>query len=164
MLSYVEQMWSQALAGDKQGGLFFIVLYCFFILGYSVIYQLRVRAWSKVQGTLIDSDVSLFDGRRVVISDQNYLATALYTYSVDGKEYSGKRVSPWLIIASYNAKFVLHAQLRGIQRHVDGSVDVFYNPNKPEKSFLIKPGLVGLCITLAISIVSIFIYWNAYHR
>ncbi len=93
-------------------------------------------------------------------SDTSYTLNALYQYEVDGKPYSGKRVSPWIVIASHNAKGVLDFQARGVEYVGEDLVRVFYNPNRPTKSFLILPSLAGIAvITLgAVAPLGLYLY------
>jgi len=102
-------------------------------------------------------------GTDPVLSHQDYAVRALYEYSVGGVVYQGIRVSPWVMLASHNAKILLEKQMRGIDKSEDGSVKVFYNPNYPKKSFLIKPGRIGIMITFILSVAPIWLYWIRYH-
>jgi hypothetical protein len=43
-------------------------------------------------------------GAAIILADQDYRADALYTYQLEGKTYQGKRISPWVIVASHNAQ------------------------------------------------------------
>ena len=88
---------------------------------------------------------------------------ALYEYTVDGNLYKGNRVSPWVMVATHNAKVVLEKQLRKVERSRDGSVSVFYNPANPKKSLLIKPGVFGLKVTALIAVGAPTLYITSYH-
>ena len=87
---------------------------------------------------------------------------ALYEYEVDGTSYENSRISPWVIVASHNLRSILHRQLNRISVGPDGKIAVFYNPQHPEKSVLIKPGAVGRLITLTIGIAPITLYAARY--
>ena len=141
--------------------LFFVTLYCILVAGYSVFFQLRIRRWPSTNGTLSDRSVKVLT-RHANHSERDYRASALYEYSVDGKTYQGHRVSSWIVVASHNARFLLHRQLNGIQTLGQDGVVVFYNPAKPAKSYLIKPGLLGLLVTVAVAIVPVCWYLLAY--
>ena len=102
-------------------------------------------------------------GPEWVKSDQQYSLNAVYRYKVDGRIFEGHRVSAWVVVASHNARGVLEAQRKGVQRYPDGTVSVFYNPKRPDKSYLIRPGLPGLVITLCIIAGPMLYYWRRFH-
>lgn len=162
-LSYFPQMWELALKGELQGVFFYASLYALVMGAYSLVFQMRVAAWPSTRGLLIKADVEKFGPTEWAIMNQDYSAEALYAYEVAGSGYEGKRVSPWVIVASHNAKFVLEQQMKGITQNVDGSVAVYFNPKNPKKSFLIRPGRFGMVFTLAIAVVPISWYLSSYH-
>lgn len=155
-------MWDLAVQGEKQGVLFFVALYTSVIMTASVLYQFHVRTWPETRGTLRRSGLAKFGATERLTSNQDYRADALYDYIVNGETYTGKRVSPWVMVASHNARFLLERQLDKIRRFDDGTVAVFYNPARPAKSFLIKPGNVGLAFCVVIAAVPLPWYWIAY--
>lgn len=163
MIEYINEMWHLALHGEKQGIVFFASVYVFLLLSYSLIYQLRITKWPATRGKLLVGEVQKLRGTHPVLSEQEYASTALYEYSVDGTVYEGSRVSPWVIIASHNAKAFLHKQMDKIQRYEDGGVEVYYAPRRPTKSFLIKPSTTGMLVTAALGVVPIVIYGLSYH-
>lgn len=138
--------WSRVTEGDRQTILFLISLYCFLVLGYSAIHQWRMRRWPSTTGHLVNMEKKVFSAH-ATRSDTTYRLNALYEYYVNGKQYQGKRVSAWVVVASHNAKGILDWQSRGVERVGDDQVRVFYNPAKPSKSVLIKPGQAGLAMT-----------------
>ena len=73
-----------------------------------------------------------------------YVASSLYSYRVGSQDYKGSKVSIWVVVASYNARFLLQKKLDLVERVGDTGVVVYYNPKKPAKSVLLKPGLLGL--------------------
>lgn len=162
-MAYLQSMWQLAMAGSTQGLYFWIAAYTFLVCGYSTIYQIRTRYWPCVRGQLLKADLSYYDAKDWVRSNQNYVADALYSYSVNGADYQGKRVSPWLMVASHNARFVLQRQLAKIDVQPDGCVQVFYKPTNPKKSFLIVANTPGIVITLMISILPLAGYIWHYH-
>ncbi|WP_371379351.1 hypothetical protein [Thalassotalea aquiviva] len=163
MHEYFLSMWSLAIEGEKQGILFYATLYTSVLLCYSTVYQLKIRSWPSTKGSLVNRNISNWGAKEWATSDQNYVVNALYKYKVGQQEYVGKRVSPWIIIASHNMKFVLEKQLNGIQKEEDGSIRVFFNPKRPQKSFLIKPGNIGLIFTLGLAVIPMLAYWLGYH-
>ncbi len=163
MTDYLADMWRLALDGDKQGIVFFAALYTAIALSVSVVYQLRVRAWPSTRGKLVEARVSKFGATDPVPSEQEYVASALYEYRVAGKTYQGTRVSPWILVASHNLRFMLARQLRGLRRRDGDTVDVIYKPSDPRKSYLRRPGIAGLLFSIALAVAPLLLYWQHYH-
>lgn len=162
MIEYAITMWNLAANGNKQGVCFFASIYAFLIVGYSVIFQLRVRAWPSTVGELIDAQIQLMTSS-AHRSEQTYSASALYTYRVGANKYDGRKVSTWVVMASRNVRGILQMQLDHIQKVGADGVIVFYNPKKPAKSVLMKPGMAGVVLTFAIAVVPVMVYYHAYH-
>lgn len=163
MIDYIIAMWNLAADGNKQGILFFVAVYAFLLPGYSLVRQLMIRRWPSTPGVLMRAGVEGAGGADSVKWRRNYVARALYTYQVDGESYAGRRVSAWVVMASHNARFLLRQQLHNIQKLNDGSVMVYYNPRKPQKSYLLKPGYIGLLVTIALMLVPTCFYVTQYH-
>ena len=161
-MEYLVSMWELARAGDKQGVVFFIALYCFLIMSLSLIGQLRMRQWPSVRGKLLDGGTRTFGGSDRYDADTRYVVSALYEYEVDGKRYQGKRVSPWIFVTNRNARGILDHQFKSVDRHGD-LVKIFYNPNNPKKSTLLKPGKFGLCVSFAIWLGPLLAYGASCH-
>jgi len=162
MLEYISDMWALAIDGQKRGVVFFIALYAMLVVGWSFVYQCRIRRWPATAGSLAAAGIEKF-GHANRLTDQDYRVSALYSYRVNGSRYQGKRVSSWVVVASHNAKAVLNRQLAGIQHLPDNGVMVFYNPRRPDKSFLIQPGMVSLIFTLTVAVGPLMLYWVNYH-
>jgi len=162
LIIYFQEMWQLAISGKAQGILFWFAFYMFIVCFYSLILQIRMNSWPFVQGELVKFGLDKF-GASMVKSDQNYWADALYNYSVSGVDYSGTRVSPWLMLVSHNLRFILEKQMSYVQRSPDGTVKVFYNPNNPKKSYLIIAGKIGIGITLLISVLPLILFYYEYH-
>ncbi len=163
IFDYLADMWHLALQGSRQGILFYGSLYCLLVCGYSVIFQMKIRSWPPTRGNLVRSNI----GAGVVNSeksDQSFMIDVLYEYTVGGIKHKGNRLSGWLIWVTYNLRFLLQKQLEGITKNEDGSVIVFYNPNNPQKSFLIKPNSLGLAFTWVLAIFPMFYFWLEYYR
>ena len=163
LINYFQEMWQLALQGEVQGIWFWAALYAFTLCSYSLIFQLRTRTWPSTQGELIETGVEKFGATDIVRSDQDYVSGALYNYSVSGTAYEGTRISPWVIVASHNAKFILEKQISSIQKFPDGKVKVFYNPKKPKKSFLIIASKVGIFITFLMSTLPMVLYFFKFY-
>jgi hypothetical protein len=162
MIEYLEKMWVLAANGYGQGVFFWSALYALLMLLYSFMFQIRVTSWPSTEGELINEGIKEF-GYAYAKSDKRYIASVYYKYVVQGNEYVGKRLSPWFFITNNNASFFLKNQLNSILRHSSGLVTVYYNPNKPSKSFLIKPGLIGKCVTVALAVIPFLMYWQKYY-
>lgn len=161
-MEYLITMWELARAGEKQGVMFFIALYCFLIMSISLFGQLRMRQWPSVTGKLLDGGTRTLGGSDRYDADTRYVVSALYEYEVHGKRYQGKRVSPWIFVTNRNARGILEHQFKSVDRQGD-LVKIFYNPNNPKKSTLLKPGKFGLCVSFAIWIGPLLTYFASYH-
>lgn len=162
MFDYIQNMWDLALQGDRQGIWFWVAVYACLICGYSVLFQLLIRTWPSVKGQLNHLDVDKF-GAAIILSDQDFRADALYTYQIEGKTFQGKRISPWVIVASHNAQFVLKKQLSKVETFPDGKVRIFYKPSNPTKSWLILPSKFGIVMTVLISVLPALSYWLEFY-
>lgn len=160
---YIQAMWQQVWLGEVQAILFWVAVYCGLVGLYSLFFQLRIRSWPTAHGVLARAGLERWGGPEWVKSDQQYRLDSLYRYPVDGRVYEGHRVSPWIMVASHNGRFLLEAQLKGVTRHADGTVSVFYNPKRPHKSYLIQPGIPGLLITWFIVVGPALYYWNRFY-
>jgi hypothetical protein len=161
LVNFSKEMWDMALDGNAQGVWFFAALYTLAICSYSVIFQIRTRSWPFTEGSLIDAGVDKFGTTLSSLSDQDYTANTLYEYSVVGQRYAGKRVSPWVIVASHNARGILRNQIAKIQQLPNKKVRVYYNPANPKKSFLIIASKTGIVITCIIALLPLVLfYWR----
>jgi hypothetical protein len=138
---------ASAQAGQTEG--YFALL--FFALGfvclYSIFYQFRIRGWPTTTGQLLKAETEKLGFRdKNRPHETDYVNVVAYEYSVGGQSYISRRLSPWVVTVSHNLKILLERQLEDLQR--EQVVSVYYNPRKPSKSFLEKPGIVGLSITL----------------
>ena len=162
MTSYIYEMINMASQGEAQGIMFFTVVVMSAGALYSVVYQYRIRQWPDTEGTLQKAGTRHFGSSAQHTSEQEYVSDALYSYTVEGEKYTGTRVSPWKIVASHNARGILERQLKSITQLPTGKVAVYYNPLKPEKSFLIKPGIPGLVLTVLLAVLPPLLYWHTF--
>lgn len=150
MANILNSFYENLLSGDKQAILIVAAAY-FALMGLvSLIFQLRILSWPMTNGTLVHSGLLRW-GASNFAGEQDYEAEVKYHYRVDGKQYEGKRLSSWYIIASANLRFLLRWQLNGITNLAPEEIAVFFNPSAPEKSYLIRPGKIGLSLTVAIA-------------
>lgn len=150
-----------AADGDRQSIILLAVVYVFLVSGYSVLWQMRMNAWPSVIGHLGKLGVRKFGAGEWALSDQQYVGDALYEYQVDGKEYTGKRISPWVVVASHNLRSVLRLQQNAVDVSPDHKVTVYYNPRNPRKSFLVRAGRISQVVTALIGIAPLVIYFAA---
>ena len=142
------------IAGDEQAIKLLAAAYFATAFFLSFIYQLRIRSWPMTPGALAEKGLDRW-GASMRADEQNYEANVRYQYSVDGVSYDCDRLSPWVVFVTANLRFVLNWQLRGIRKLSDDRVEVFYNPSNPKKSFLVKPGNIGLSITAGVVLLSV---------
>lgn len=161
--AYIGEMWQLASQRQLQGIWFWAALYAFFVCGYSIIFQIKTRYWPSVEGELVKAQVEKFGATDLVKSDQDYISKALYSYSVAGREYEGKRISPWVFVASHNARFVLQKQLGTIDRLPNDKVRVYYNPKKPHKSYLVVAGRLGISLTILFCTLPMLLYYFRFY-
>lgn len=161
--AHTQGMWQRLWQGDVQAVVFWAAVYCFLVGFFTLVHQLRIRRWPAAAGVLATAGVQRWGGPEWVKSDQQYSLKAAYGYQVEGRFYEGHRVSPWVMVASHNARFLLESQLKGVQRHADGTVSVFYNPRRPHKSYLIRPGWPGMLVTWALILGPALYYWQRFH-
>lgn len=148
----------RAAQGEAQSVALVVCVYLLLMCGYSVFHQIRTRQWPAAEGKLLSIGVKKLGATVWVVSDQQYVGSALYEYRVAGTRYEGSKISPWVMTASHNMRSLLRWQMKGVAVGANGVVRVYYNPNKPQKSILIRPGLVGLLITQAIGILPLVWY------
>ncbi len=155
-------MFELAAEGEPQGIWFWASIYILLVCFYSLWFQLRTRSWPSTRGELLQLGAEKFGAGDWATSSQDYVGKALYTYSVAERQYQGSRISPWVFVASHNARFLLEKQLSGIQACSDGGVKVYYNPRNPRKSYLVVAGPIGIVVTLLLGISPLVFYWLKY--
>lgn len=158
MLEAMEAFFDRLLTGDRDAILAVVCAYFLAAAGWSLAWQARVRRWPSVRGRLCGLCTRRFGASAMQRSDQDYVAEAAYSYTVNGHTYAGQRVSAWVVVASHNLKGLLTAQLKQVEVLEDDTVTVYYNPNDPEKAFLLKPGRLGMCFTAFLGLLPLAIY------
>lgn len=156
-------MWELAAQGQAKGVWFWAGLYAFIVCTYSLMYQIRVRQWPMVEGTIVTLGIRQFGSSEWSKSDQDFVFDAKYNYKVSGKSYQGSRVSPWIFIVSYNLKILLKKQSQLIDYYPNGMIKVYHHPNKPQKSFLIKPGRLSIVVTVVLSLLPSILFMFKYY-
>ncbi len=148
----------QALDGDAESILLIFAVYFLLMGTLSLCYQLRVKKWPHKRGQLLRSRIAHVAGFEWDPGDKSYATDALYEYQVDGQTYQGQKVSPWVMVASHNVRFVLYKQLDRIEVGPGNKVSVYYNPQKPSQAILIKPGNLGIAVTVLVALVPLALY------
>ena len=134
----MDEFLTNLMAGERAAILVAAAAYFAFFGLWSVIFCVRVRQWPSIIGTLDVATLTKF-GWAMVTSDQDYRANVRYKYEVNGQTYEGTRLSPTVMIASYNVRALLRWQMRGIERTGDNGARVYYKASNPAKSYLIVP-------------------------
>lgn len=133
----------EELIRDESNAILIVATVYFVMTGLLGLFlSIRIRSWPMVRGTLVRSRLhsavpSMSAG------DANYHVDLNYSYVVDDVRYEGHRLSPTYIVASANLRFLLTWQMRGITELGDNEIAVCYNPSAPEKSYLIRPGVIS---------------------
>jgi hypothetical protein len=148
-LECISAAFHSAQGGDPRG---FIAL-VFAAVGVaclgSLVFQFRIDRWPTVRGRIRQAGVQEAGGASARVS-QMYVEALEYEYRVDGTDYVGRRLSPWVVSASHNAKGLLAWRMRGLEPGAE--VAVIHNPRRPEKSFLRRSGPLGKAVTVAMAI------------
>jgi len=139
-------VFDRALAGDPFAIGACVAAFCAAACVYSLFFQYRVWHWPHVWGVLGVAGKKQTLSSGTSMADRQYVARVSYTYDVDGQAYEGHRLSAMQVEASHNARAVLDAQLKGIERQ-DGRVKVYYKPGNPAKSYLIRGSLTQVVLT-----------------
>lgn len=162
IFNYVQEMIDLASEGELQGIWFWASCYTLVVCLYSAYFQIQTRYWASTVGTIHSIGVNKF-GASNDLSEQQYRGKALYSYNVNGQNYEGTRISPWVFITNYNAKGLLIKQQAGIDMPTKDTVTLYYNPKKPKKSFLLKANKLGIVVTLATAVAPFLGYLSRFH-
>lgn len=152
----MEIFWTDLLNGERNAVLSACIAYVLLMCMISIMGCLRMRRWPHTTGTLTEDGFSSIGNSE----DRMQAARVRYEYSVNGIPYTGKRLSPFILYATGTkmAKW----QKVGIQRHGDDRITVFYNPSRPQKSYLITPkwtGITGICVLTTMVVI---VLWLAF--
>ena len=162
ILNYLQQMVDLASEGELQGIWFWASCYMLAVCLYSAYFQIQTRFWASTVGKIHNLELKKF-GASNDLSEQQYRGKALYSYNVDGQTYEGTRISPWVFVTNYNAKGILIKQQAGIDMPTKDTVTVYYNPQKPKKSFLLRANKFGIMITLIVAVAPFIGYVSRFH-
>jgi len=149
LFAYPKKMFDLLMMGDSQGILFWAMIYVSIACIVSLYFQLRVAKWPSVDGNLIKLEIE-GSGMRDRFGRGNCYLTAEYDYSIDSVMYKGRRISMTTLWTNKNMIFLLRKRMAAVQRLPEGKVVVFYNPKKPEKSYLLKTAMLTKALMLII--------------
>ena len=142
------------LSGDRDAIILAAAGY-FALMGMiSLVVCFRLSRWPSVVGVLHEEGI---DGSL----ERSYTALVRYSYSVDGVTYEGNRLSAWYMMVTHNLRALLKLQFRLIERHEGANVTVFYNPRKPQKSYLDVPGWRSVVVHVGLFFGSVALLLSA---
>ena len=163
IIQYLHEIWTMAVTGQAQGAFFFVASYAFLALGYSAVKQVRVLAWPSVQGKIERAEIKKVSLSERLKSTQDFVATAVYHYQVNGVEYEGNEISTRAMLSSRNARYVLKRHLEYVQQNANGELTVYYHPQKPVKAVLILPSRLSILFAFALCLLPMSLYLWEYH-
>lgn len=158
MLDYLQRMLDLALRKELQGIHFWATLYVLIVLVGSLWHALRVRRWPQVEGQLLSLGIRPLGSPDPGTRDQDYVPSALYRYEVNGQSYAGREISIWKMSASgmlQNTAKILPSQVRPSET---GKVIIYYNPKRPKKSLLLRPGWASISFLSALIFLAVAFY------
>ena len=158
MLEYLQRMLDLALRKELQGFHFWATIYVLFVLLGSLRHALRVRAWPHVEGQLLSLGVRPLGSPEPGTRNQDYVPSALYRYQVNGQSYEGSEISIWKMSASGMLKNAANIVPGLVKPNETGHVPVYYNPKRPKKSLLLRPGWASLSVLSALIIFTAAFY------
>lgn len=144
-----------ALRKELQGIHFWATLYVLIVLVGSLWHALRVRGWPHVEGQLLSLGIRPLGTPDLGTSDQDHVPSALYRYEVNGQSYEGREISIWKMSASGMLKSAANLLPGQVRPSETGKVRIYYNPRRPKKSLLLRPGWAS------ITFLSAFIFFTA---
>ena len=157
-MEFLRNVATQAMDGDPESILLIFAVYFLAMGALSLRYQLRMQAWPRKRGKLLQSRLAHVAGFEWNPAHKAYATDALYEYQVDGQTYRGQKVSPWVMVATHNVRFVLQKQLDRIEVGPGNEVSVFYDPKNPSRAVLIKPGTLGMAVTVSMALFPLALY------
>ena len=158
MLEYLQRMLDLALHKELQGIHFWATLYVLIVLIGSLWRALRVRGWPRVEGQLLSLGIRPLGTPDLGTSDQDFVPSALYRYQVNGRSYEGREISIWKMSASGVLKNTANLLPARVRPSPTGKVPVYYNPRRPKKSVLLRPGWASISFLSALIVLTAAFY------
>jgi len=160
VIDYLRMMWSLALRMEPQGLHFWSTAYVVFVLCGSLLHAVRVRRWPHTEGRLRSLGVRPFGCPNRTQRTSTMCPTPSMTTSWgtritrDARSPSGRCRPP----ASCGGSAA--AIIRQVRVGAFGEVRVYYHPQKPHKSLLVRPGWPSLAWPCAAIGLVVFYYWR----
>ena len=158
MIDYLQRMSDLALHKELQGIHFWATLYVLIVLIGTLWNALRVRGWPRVEGQLRGLGIRPLGTPELGTSDQDYVPSALYWYQVNGQSYEGREISIWKMSASGMLKKTANLLPGQVRPSETGKVVVYYNPRRPKKSVLLRPGWASISLLSALIVLTAAFY------
>ena len=158
MTEYLQKSFDMAFSNGLQSLHLGATLYVLTILLSSIWYVARVRAWPSAEGHLLrDQPRSLTTLQHG--ADREELASyARYRYSVNGSSYEGVQVSLWKGATFWATQSAIRHLPRQAQQTSTGNILVYFNPNRPERSLIVRPGWGSIAVLWSLSILTVGYY------
>jgi hypothetical protein len=155
VLEYLQRMLDSVLRKELQGIHFWATVYVLIVLAGSLWHALRVRSWPHAEGQLLSLGIRPLGTVELGTRNQDYVPSALYRYQVNGQSYEGREISMWKMSASGVLKNAANLLPNQVRPNETGKVLIYYNPKRPNKSLLLRPGWASL------SVLSVLIFFTA---
>lgn len=127
----------------------FILILSFAALLFSISMgrrSLRLLRWPRTTATIHGKEVVRSDKALAPTPSARWEVRLTYTYSVNGKEYRGDKIWPYLeVLNKDNAAKLMNKLETGIH--------VYYNPADPAEAYLRRNSLTMAVITLFIGLI-----------
>ena len=146
ILMQLSQAFASASAGDLRAIFALLSLALALLALLSLLYQLRLFCWPRVDVELLRAESADFGHPEVIPNERDVRAKVRYRYRVNGQDYIGSRLSPWIMLGSGGGQLVIEKQLARLRN--SSRLQAIHNPSRPQKSWLQPPGIGGMLITL----------------
>jgi hypothetical protein len=161
VIEYVQAMFDLACQKEPQGIHFWATLYVLIVLLGTLWHILRVRTWPSTDGQLLRLGIRPLGAPEFGTLNQAHVPDALYTYQVNGTPYQGRDISVWKMSASGLLRNTARILPRQVKPDASGKVPVYYNPKRPHKSLLLRPGWLSiLFVSVSLTATVGFYLWR----
>lgn len=152
MTEYLQRSVDMAFSNGLQSLHFWATLYILTILLSSIWYIVRVRAWPSAEGHLLRNRPSSSSTQLHGADIEDHASSALYRYSVNGSPYEGARVSLWTEKIFWSTQSAVRHLPLHAQQALTGNILVYFNPKRPERSLIVRPGWGSIVCLWSLSI------------
>lgn len=135
------------------GIIVFTVLGLFGLRGY--LKEKASEGWAEVPGKVLESRIEQSEKKSQKTSERRYRyePVVLYQYEVDGKTRSGNS----LVLNSNPLDTRTEAEELLEDFQVGNEVPVFFNPENPDESCLVRGGNGGTAMTLGMGLIGVLL-------